>query len=154
MPISRYLKRALVDFLWREQAFDPPASVQWALLTVAPSLTDTYTELAAADYNRVTLAESMAEWSGTQGAGTTTASTGSGAVAESSNNNAMSFSASIANNWTGIVAIAAFDGTSDDNLLDWYYLTDEDGTPVTRNYAIGDPVVFAVSAIKRRMENG
>jgi hypothetical protein len=154
MPASRYLANTLLDFLFREQAYNPPASSEIAILTVAPDNSDAYTELSATGYARVSVAASLAAWSGSQGAGTTTASTGSGAYAESSNNAAVVFHASIPANWTGCVAIAFFDGTSDDNMLDWYYLTDSDGNPVTRNYAIGDAVSFAIGAIKRRLADG
>ena len=156
MPASKYLKNKVADFLWRAQAFAPPATVYAALLTVAPTAADVYTELAAAGYARIAVAESLAAWSGTQGAGTTAVSSGSSAIAESSNNAAVAFHAALTANWSGLVVLAFFDASplTTGNLLDWYYLTDSAGTPVTRNYAIGDPVSFAISSIKRRLANG
>lgn len=155
MPLSRYLGNLLVDFLWREQAYNPPATQYAALLTAAPDLTDAYTELGASGYARVASVGSLADWSGTQGAGTTSASSGSGAVKESSNNASLQFHASIPAEWNGLVALAFFDSDVEGsgNLLDWYYLTDGGGNPVTRNYAIGDPVAFAAGRIKRQITN-
>ncbi len=148
MAASKYLRNKLTD-VKRGTPYSWPASLEWRLLTVAPNSADAATELAAVDYTPITIAENSTLWSATQGAGTTAASTGTSG--ESSNNADIEFSAAISTDWLAIVAIGAYDGS--DNLIEWFPTTDSLGTPITRNFYIGDPVVISAGALKRQIKN-
>jgi len=80
------------------------------------------TEPASANgYARQTVASSLANWAGTQGAGTTSASSGTGAT--TSNNNAITFPSPTPGNWGYIWAYAVCDALTLGNLLWWGGLT-------------------------------
>lgn len=114
--LSDYLENKLVDLILRGQTFTPPATVFVALLTAAPSDAGGGTEVSAAGYARVGVTASLANWAGTQGAGTTVASSGTGG--QTSNNNAVTFGAPTAN-WGSVTHVALFDASSGGNLLAW-----------------------------------
>ena len=85
----------LIDFLLRGQTYTPPATWYIGLLTAAPSDSAAGTEVTGGSYARVGVASSLVNWAGTQGAGTTVASTGTGGT--TSNNAAITFPAPTAN---------------------------------------------------------
>lgn len=134
------MENKLLDWLLRGQAIGLTgasagagtglANVYIGLFTANPSDTGGGTEAAGGSYARVTVASSMANWAGTQGAGTTVASSGTGGT--TSNNNAITFPAPTAN-WGVITGMGAFDEASGGNLLWWSAL----GTNKTINN--GDP---------------
>lgn len=103
------LENSLADFLFRGQAFTAPTTLHIALCTTAPTDATPGTEVTGGSYARATIASSLANWSGTQGAGTTVASTGTGG--QISNNVAITFAAPTAawgivthfEVWTGAV---------------------------------------------------
>lgn len=81
-------------------------------------------EPSGGNYGRVGLTASLANWSGTQGAGTTTASSGTGGA--SSNNGAITFGVPSADWVTGTEKLwgwAIYDAASAGNLLEWGPLT-------------------------------
>lgn len=84
----------------------------------------TFVEVSGGAYARVAVATSLANFSGTQGAGTTVASTGTGG--QSSNNVAVTFPTSTAA-WAAAPAMvwgwALFDASGAGNLLVWGALT-------------------------------
>lgn len=86
---SDYLSNKLIDFILRAQAYSYPASLYAAYCTDAPSNAGGGTEPGVGGYARVALATSLTALAGTQGAGTTAASSGSGG--ETSNNATLSF---------------------------------------------------------------
>lgn len=136
---SNYLENNLIDFILRGQSFTPPATVYVALFTVAPSDSGGGTEVSGGSYARVGVTSSLANWAGTQSAGSTTASSGTGGA--TSNNNAITFADPTAN-WGSIVAVGLFDASSGGNLLFHGSLT----TPKTVND--GDPgPVFAAGEL-------
>lgn len=107
-----------IDFLFRGQALglanstaaagSGPTNLYIGLITAAGSDASVGTEVSAAGYARVAVACTLANWAGTQGAGTTTASTGSSAT--TSNNNAITFPAPNGTNaWGTAVEFAIFD---------------------------------------------
>ena len=124
--MSNYLENAMIDQIFRGQAYSFPATLYVALFTAAPDDTGGGTEVTGGSYARVSVAATLANWAGTQGAGTTTASTGTGGT--TSNNNAITFPAPTAN-WGQVTHIGIFDATSGGNLLFWAALT----TPKTIN---------------------
>jgi hypothetical protein len=111
---SNYLENKIIDWLLRAQVFTPPATSYVALFTVAPSDTGGGTEVSGGSYARVAVASSLANWAGTQSAGSTVASSGTGGT--TSNNNAITFPAPTAN-WGSVVAMGIFDASTAGNLL-------------------------------------
>jgi hypothetical protein len=105
-----------IDFLFRGQALglanstaaagSGPATWYVGLITAAGSDSAVGTEVSGGSYARVAVTSSLANWAGTQGAGTTTASTGSSGT--TSNNNTITFPAPTAN-WGTVVEFALFD---------------------------------------------
>jgi hypothetical protein len=112
--MSDYLENQLVDFLLRNQTFTPPANLHFALFTAAPSDSGGGTEVTGGSYARVSVARSLANFAGTQGAGTTVASSGTGGA--TSNNNSITFAAPTAN-WGSITHVGVFDASTGGNLL-------------------------------------
>lgn len=136
---SDYLENKLIDFLFRGQTLTPPASLYVALLTAAPSDAGGGTEVTGGSYARVAVTSSLANWAGTQSAGSTTASTGTGG--QTSNNGAITFPAPTAN-WGSVTHFAIYDASTSGNLWYWAALT----TPKTVNN--GDPAPsFAIGAL-------
>jgi hypothetical protein len=108
-------ENGIIDWYLRGQAKTPPATVYVALFTVAPNDAGSGgTEVSGGSYARVAVTSSMANWAGTQGAGTTVASTGSGGT--TSNNNAITFPAPTAN-WGTVVAAALMSASSGGTML-------------------------------------
>lgn len=89
--MSNYLENKLIDTFLRGQSFTMPTTVYFALATASGSDTGCGTEVAYTGYSRVAVTSSLANWAGTQSAGSTTASSGTGGT--TSNNNAVTFGA-------------------------------------------------------------
>lgn len=87
--MTDYLANKLIDLLWRAQAFTWPTNTYVRLVTTTPTNAAGGVEVSRGSYTRVTLASSLAALSGTQAAGSTTASTGTGG--RSSNNATLTF---------------------------------------------------------------
>lgn len=114
--MSDYLENKLIDQIFRAQTYTFPATLYVGLLTSAPSDTGGGTEVTGGSYARVGVTGSLANWAGTQGAGTTVAS--SGTTGTTSNNNAITFPTPTAN-WGVISHVGVYDQTSGGNLLFW-----------------------------------
>lgn len=117
---SDYLENKFIDWLLRAQSFTAPATVYVGLLTAAPSDSGGGTEVSGGSYARVAVTSALANWAGTQSAGSTTASTGTGG--QTSNNGAVTF-ASPSANWGVITHFGIYDASSAGNLLYWAPLT-------------------------------
>lgn len=105
---SNQAENALLDWLWRGQAAPAlPASWYFALLTAWPG-DDTagLIEVSGGSYARAVAPRSLAGFAGTQGAGSTSASTGTGAT--TSNNQPIAWPAPTAD-WGMVTGIAIFD---------------------------------------------
>lgn len=113
---SNYLSNKLIDEFFRAQAYPWPATTYQALYTSAPGNADVGTEVAGGSYARVAVASSMANWSGTQSAGSTSAS--SGTSGKSSNNITIAWSAPTAD-WGAVTSYGRRDASSGGNLLVW-----------------------------------
>lgn len=142
--MSDFLENHLIDFLLRAQALGitggtaaagtGPATTYVALLTTVDNDADSAkVEVSGGSYARVAVASSLANWAGTQGAGTTTASSGSSGT--TSNNVAITFPAPTAN-WGSVVGMLIMDAASGGNALLRATLT----TPKTINN--GDPAPY------------
>lgn len=113
--LSDYLENKLVDHILRGQTFTAPANVYVALFTDAPSDSGGGTEVSGGAYARVQVASALANWAGTQSAGSTTASSGTGG--QTSNNGAITFPAPSGANWGTITHFGIFDASTGGNLL-------------------------------------
>ena len=122
--LSNFTQNHLIDFLFRGQALgysdssagagSGPTTLYVALFTVAEGAAGGGTEVTGGAYARVAVSSSLANWAGTQGAGTTAVS--SGTSGQTSNNNAVTFPAPTAN-WGVVVGAAVFDAASGGNLV-------------------------------------
>lgn len=118
--LSNYLQNKIVDWLLRAQAYAPPATTYVALYTAAPTAAGGGTEVSGGAYARVAVTSGLTEWAGTQGAGTTVASTGTSG--QTSNNAAITFPTPTAA-WGSIVAMALLDAATAGNFLLYAPLT-------------------------------
>lgn len=143
--LSDYLENKLLDALLRAQTFAMPATVYVGLVTTADNDADSSkVEVSGGSYARVAVASSLANWAGTQSAGSTTASTGTSGT--TSNNATVTFPAPTAN-WGSIVGFAVYDAATGGNLLFYGPL----GTPKTVNN--GDPAPsFAAGALTLQID--
>lgn len=118
--MSDYLENKLIDFLLRGQTYTAPTTVYFALYTANPSDTGGGTEVTGGSYARVAVTCSLANFAGTQSAGSTVASTGTGGT--TSNNGAVTFPAPTAN-WGVVTGMAIYDAATSGNELFWCALT-------------------------------
>jgi hypothetical protein len=147
--MSDTLENKLIDWFFRGQAIGlngasaaaatGPTSLYVGLFTAAPSDTGGGTEVSGNAYARVTVASSLANWAGTQSAGSTSASSGTGGV--TSNNGAVTFPTPTPSGWGIVTHFGIFDASSSGNLLFHAAL----GTSKTIN--AGDAVSFAAAAL-------
>lgn len=112
--MADYLENKLIDWLLRAQAFTAPATVYVGLGTAACSDSSFGTEVSGGSYARVSVSSSLANWAGTQSAGSTAVSSGTGGT--TSNNNAITFPAPTAN-WGSVTHFFVGDASSGGNLL-------------------------------------
>lgn len=135
---TNFLENKLLDFLLRGQAYAPPATLYLGLDIVVGDETGGGTEVSVGSYARVAVPASLVAWAGTQGAGTTVASNGTGGT--TSNNAVITFPAPTAN-WGQVVGFRIWDAPSGGNALIYQALT----TPKTINNGDAAPVFNAGS---------
>ncbi len=117
---SDYLENKFLDYLLRAQAFSAPATTYVALFTATPSDSGGGTEVTGGSYARVAVTSALANWAGTQSAGSTSASSGTGG--QTSNNGTVTFPAPTAD-WGRATHFGIFDASTSGNLLYWAALT-------------------------------
>lgn len=122
--MSDYLSNKLIDLLWRGQAYTWPTNTYTALYTLSPNNAGGGTEVSGGGYARVAIASSLAAWSGTQSAGSTAASSGTGG--RTSNNASLIYPTPSAS-WSTVLAEALKDAATAGNFLFWGAL----GSPKT-----------------------
>lgn len=149
--LSQHAINKIADAVNRNQAIDFPDTWYVGIFSVLPvSRSDAGTEISTGagftGYARVSRASSLANWSGTQGDGTTTASSGTNNYV--SNNASIQFSASLAAAWNGLVGFGLFDAASGGNLWVSGPIVNASGSPITRSFAIGDAVELAAAALR------
>lgn len=152
---SDFAENKLIDWFFRGQAIGitgasaaagtGPTSLYVGLLTAAPSDTGGGTEVSGGSYARVTVASSMANWAGTQSAGSTTASSGTGGT--TSNNSTITFPAPTAN-WGVVTHVGVYDASSGGNLMFYMALT------VSKTINNGDAAPsYAAAALTFQIDN-
>lgn len=147
--LSDKLENAFIDWFFRAQAVgltgasaaagSGPANLYVGLLTAAPSDVGGGTEVSGGSYARVPVASALTAWAGTQSAGSTTASSGTGG--QTSNNAAITFPAPTAS-WGVVTHFGVYDAATVGNLLFWVALT----APKTINNLDAAPS-FAAAAL-------
>jgi hypothetical protein len=115
--ISNYWQNSFaIDNAFRGQSYTQLTNIYIALATTSGSAAACGTEVSTSStgYARVAVAATLAAWAGTQGAGTTVASSGTSGT--TSNNAAITFGAPTAT-WGSIVSFCAFDASTAGHLL-------------------------------------
>lgn len=136
--MSDYLENKLIDQLFRAQSAPSTATLYIGLLTSAPSDAGGGTEVSGGSYARVAVASSLANWAGTQAAGSTVASSGTGG--QTSNNGAITFPTPSAG-WGTVTHFGIYDAASGGNLLFWGALT------IAKTINQADTVTFPAASL-------
>lgn len=143
--MSDYLENKLIDHVFRGQAYTAPATVYFGLTTSACSDSATGTEVATGSYARVGVTASLANFAGTQSAGSTAASSGTGGT--TSNNGAITFPAPTGN-WGSVTHVIVMDASTSGNLLFCIALS------VGKTINNGDAAPsFAAAALTQQIDN-
>jgi hypothetical protein len=137
--MSDYLENKLIDAICRGQSFTAPANVFISLHTANPTDAGSGAEVSGGAYGRVAVAATLANFSGTQGAGTTAASSGTGG--QVSNNNAITFVAPSGGNWGTVTHFGMWTAVTGGSLLMYGALS----TPRTINSGDAAPSYAAGS---------
>lgn len=136
--LTDYAENKLIDALLRAQAIGTPATWYVALYTTACSDSAAGTEVSGNNYSRPSVAASLANFSGTQSAGSTTASSGTGG--QSSNNATISF-ATPSGTWGTVTHWGLVDAASAGNVWVCAALT------LSKTINSGDAVSFSAAAL-------
>lgn len=140
-----YAENKIVDAVLRGQALGTPATWYVALFTAAPTDSTGGTEVSGGSYARVAVTANLTNWAGTQSAGSTTASSGTGGT--SSNNGAITFPAPTAN-WGVVTHWALMDASTSGNA--WVY----GALTVSKTINNGDAAPsFAAAALSLQFDN-
>jgi hypothetical protein len=135
---SDYAENKLADYIFRAQTFTAPSTIYVGLGTAACSDSSFGTEVSGGSYARVAVTSSLANWSGTQSAGSTSASSGTGG--QISNNNTISFPTPSAG-WGTVTHWFLADASTSGNLLICAALT------TSKTINSGDTVSFAAGSL-------
>jgi len=152
--LSDFMENKLLDWLLRAQAIGitgasaaagtGPANTYVGLLTANPTDSTAGTEVSGNNYARVTVASSLANWSGTQGAASTVASTGN--TGTTSNNGVITFPTPSAG-WGVVTGMALYDAATSGNLLIYSALT------ISKTINQGDAVTFPAASLTFQIDN-
>lgn len=112
--MSDYLENKLVDQLFRGQSAPVTSTLYVGLLTSSPNDAGGGAEVSGSGYSRVAVGASLANWAGTQSAGSTT--TSSGTSGQTSNNSVLTFDTPTAT-WGTVTHFGIYDAASGGNLL-------------------------------------
>lgn len=143
--MTNYLENKLIDHTFRGVTYSAPTTLYAALLLALPDDTGVLTEVTGAGYSRVAITSNTINWSGTQGAGSTAASTGTSGT--TTNNTAITFPAPTGN-WGDVIAVALIDAANGGNALLVGVLTDN----VTINSGSPAPI-FPANTFSYQIDN-
>lgn len=118
--LSTYTVNKLQDLFYRAQAWAMPANFYIALCTTNCTPSALGTEVSAGNYARFSIARSMANFSGTQGLGTTVVSSGTTGIVY--NNNEITIGTPDGA-WGAVTSIALMDAPTGGNMLEYYNLS-------------------------------
>ena len=135
--LTDYAENKAVDAILRGQSLGAPATVYIALFTDTCTDSGPGTEVSTSGtaYGRQSVTSSLANWAGTQSAGSTAASSGTSGT--TSNNSAITWSASTAA-WGTIQSVGFMDASTAGNR--WLINYDHSGVP-----ALALPVSFSAN---------
>lgn len=136
--IGDYGENQIIDTIFRAQATSLGANLHIGLSTAACSDSSVGTEVTGGSYARVSIARSLANWAGTQSAGSTTASTGTGG--QTSNNVVITFPTPSAG-WGTVVSVFAADAASGSNIIFCTNLA------INKTVNTGDAVTFPAASL-------
>lgn len=142
--LTDYAENKIVDAVMRGQTLGAPATWYVALYTVCPTDSTAGTEVTGGSYARVAVTAGLTQWAGTQSAGSTTASSGTGGT--TSNNATISFPTPTAG-WGTVVCWGLTDAASSGNL--WIY----SALTVNKTINNGDSVSFSAGAATFQIDN-
>ena len=143
--LSDFAENKMVDAALRAQALGAPATFHIALYTTCPTDSTAGTEVTGGSYARVAVTSSLANWAGTQSAGSTAASSGTGGT--TSNNATITFPAPTAN-WGVVTCVGWTDASSAGNIWIFSALT------VNKTINNGDAAPsFAAAALTFQVDN-
>lgn len=142
--LSDFAENKIVDATLRAQAIGTPVTYYVALYTVCPTDSTAGTEVSGGAYARVAVTAGLTAFSGTQGAGTTVASTGTGGTV--SNNAVWTFPTPTAG-WGTVVCWGITDAATVGNI--WIY----SALTVNKTINTGDAVSFAAGAATYQADN-
>lgn len=155
VAMSDTLENRLIDFFFRGQALGVtgasaaagtgPTTLHVGLFTANPTDTGGGTEVAGNAYARVAVTSNLTNWAGTQGAGTTVASTGTSGT--TSNNGVITFPTPTPAGWGTVTGFGIFDAATGGNLLFWAALT------ASKVINAGDPVTFPAGSLTVQIDN-
>lgn len=110
--LTNTAENKIIDALMRAQSLGAPATLYWRLNTTSCSDSASGTEVTGGSYARVAVTASLANWAGTQSAGSTSASSGTGGT--TSNNAAITFPTPSAG-WGTVTSVEGMDASSGGN---------------------------------------
>jgi hypothetical protein len=142
--LTDFAENKIVDATLRAQAIGTPVTWYVALYTACPTDSTAGTEATGGSYARVAVTAGLTQWAGTQSAGSTTASSGTGGT--TSNNAAIDFPTPTAS-WGTVVCWALVDASTAGNI--WIY----SALTVSKTINIGDTVSFAAGAATFQIDN-
>lgn len=134
----------VVDALLRGQALGAPATFYIGLDTVACTEVGGGTEVTGGSYARVAVTSSLANWAGTQSAGSTVASSGTSGT--TSNNGVITFPTPSAG-WGTVVSVRWWDAASAGNA--WICTT----LTTSKTINSGDAVSFPAATLTFQADN-
>jgi hypothetical protein len=140
--LTNFAENKLVDAVMRGQALGAPATFYVALFTAASDCeAGTVTEVltSGTGYERTAVASSLANWAGTQSAGSTTASSGTGG--QTSNNSAITIGTATTTSWGTVTHFGLYSASTAGDLWICQALT----TPKTINMGDALPAFNAGS---------
>jgi hypothetical protein len=138
--LSDWTENNFIDFVLRGQTWTIAASLDIGLSTTACSDSSVGTEVVGGSYARASVTRSLANFSGTQAAGSTVASSGTGG--QSSNNVAIAFPVPSAG-WGNVGWVF---GASGANIVFCQALT------LAKTINTGDTVTFPIAALSLTMQ--
>jgi hypothetical protein len=142
--LSDFAENKIVDATLRAQAIGTPATWHVSLYTACPTDSTAGTEAVGGSYARVAVTAGLTQWAGTQAAGSTIASSGTGGT--SSNNAVITFPTPTAG-WGTVTCFGITDAATAGNIWIFAALT----TAKTIN--TGDSVSFAAAALTYQGDN-
>lgn len=142
--LTNFAENKIVDALLRAQAIGTPATWYIGLDTVACGEAGTGTEVTGGSYARVAVTAGLTQWAGTQSAGSTTASSGTGGT--TSNNASITFPTP-SGSWGTVVSMRWWDASTSGNA--WIC------TPLTVSQTIntGNVVSFPAASLTFQIDN-